>query len=339
MAYPAGRVLPDNKSVDQGGSHRPGHAVEVSQPEWVERSHLSPIADPTAWEAMTGISTVAVLYRGVFVQEFQVKGAWGIDGSIDVDPKHFKPRLNREAFVLGQFQDDVEAFLRQCHPAILEAMVRPLSEAVARGALDKWTEKRWASLWLSVPRGAPYAAAVSAWDAVFRAIPAFELAAGNKWQAIPLDQVTAFVEEVFVAPLAEEQTNDVVRAALHFLRNTGRPVIRGIRKDNSWLKFAPAAYGTTVRTRVELEEKEGAYPIGGNRFASPSGDWVPLYEGKMVQAFDHRAASVVVNPENQHRPAQPVPATPAQPRCQVHRCEKEEVLYQAFDKTRAVVIR
>ena len=242
----SGRVLPDNKSVDQGGSHRPDHAVEVSQPEWVERSHLSPISDPTAWEAMTGISTVAVLYRGVFVQEFQVKGAWGIDGSIDVDPKHFKPRLNREAFVLGQFQDDVEAFLRQCHPAILEAMARPLSEAVARGALDKWTEKRWASLWLSVPRGAPYAAAVSAWDAVFRAIPAFELAAGNKWQAIPLDRVTAFVEEVFVAPLAEEQTNDVVRAALHFLRNTGRPVIRGIRKDNSWLKFAPAAYGTTA---------------------------------------------------------------------------------------------
>ena len=63
------------------------------------------------------------------------------------------------------------------------------------------------------------------------------------------------------------------------------------------------------RTRVELEEKEGAYPIGGNRFASPSGDWVPLYEGKMVQAFDHRAANIVVKPENQHRPAQPVPAT------------------------------
>ena len=63
------------------------------------------------------------------------------------------------------------------------------------------------------------------------------------------------------------------------------------------------------RTRAELEEQESAYPVGGNRFASPSGDWVPLYEGKMVQAFDHRAASVVVNPENQHRPAQPLPAT------------------------------
>ena len=63
------------------------------------------------------------------------------------------------------------------------------------------------------------------------------------------------------------------------------------------------------RTREELEEKEGAYPVGGNRFRGPEGDWVPLYEGKMVQAFDHRAASVVVNPENRHRPAQPVPAT------------------------------
>ena len=65
-------------------------------------------------------------------------------------------------------------------------------------------------------------------------------------------------------------------------------------------------------TRAELEEREGAFPISGNRFGSPSGEWVPLYEGKMVQAYDHRAASVVVNPENQHRPAQPVPATSEQ---------------------------
>ena len=52
------------------------------------------------------------------------------------------------------------------------------------------------------------------------------------------------------------------------------------------------------RTREELEEQEGAWPIGGNRFASPSGDWVPLYEGKMVQIYNHRHASVRVNPKN-----------------------------------------
>ena len=63
------------------------------------------------------------------------------------------------------------------------------------------------------------------------------------------------------------------------------------------------------RTRAELEEWEGAWPTGRNRFGSPAGEWVPLYEGKMVQAFDHRAASVVVNLKNQHRPAQPEQAT------------------------------
>ena len=63
------------------------------------------------------------------------------------------------------------------------------------------------------------------------------------------------------------------------------------------------------RTRAELEENEGAWPADGNRFDSRSGEWVPLYEGKMVQAFDHRAASIVINPENVHRPAQPAAAT------------------------------
>ena len=62
----------------------------------------------------------------------------------------------------------------------------------------------------------------------------------------------------------------------------------------------------------ELEEQEGAWRIADNRFDSPAGIWLPLYEGKMVQAFDHRAASIVVNPENLHRPAQPQPATDEQ---------------------------
>ena len=63
------------------------------------------------------------------------------------------------------------------------------------------------------------------------------------------------------------------------------------------------------RNRMGLEEGEGAWSIGGNRFQSAQGEWVPLYEGKMVQAFDHRAASVVVNPSNLKRPAQPVEST------------------------------
>jgi hypothetical protein len=59
------------------------------------------------------------------------------------------------------------------------------------------------------------------------------------------------------------------------------------------------------RTLPELEDKERAYPIDGNRFRSTAGEWVPLYEGKMIWHFDHRAPSVVVNRDNQHRPAYP----------------------------------
>lgn len=86
-------------------------------------------------------------------------------------------------------------------------------------------------------------------------------------------------------------------------RSTGEEV-------KSWpVKYATMFHMTNdshlFRTRAELEEKEGAWPTSGNRWQSAAGEWVPLYEGKMVQAFDHRAASVVVNPENLHRPGQP----------------------------------
>ena len=90
------------------------------------------------------------------------------------------------------------------------------------------------------------------------------------------------------------------------------------RSSGEEVKAWPVKYSTMFhmtndsglfRTRSELEEQEGAWPVGGNRYQSPSGEWVPLYEGKMVQAFDHRAASIVINPKNLHRPAQPKPAT------------------------------
>ena len=58
------------------------------------------------------------------------------------------------------------------------------------------------------------------------------------------------------------------------------------------------------RTAAQLED-EGFYPVQGNHWKRGNELYLPLYEGKMVQAFDHRAASVVVNSENLNRPAQP----------------------------------
>ena len=58
------------------------------------------------------------------------------------------------------------------------------------------------------------------------------------------------------------------------------------------------------RTGEQLQA-DGFYPVAGHRWRRGNETYVPLYEGKMLQAFDHRAASVVVNPENLNRPAQP----------------------------------
>jgi hypothetical protein len=242
----SGVLLPEGKVLPQGGAHPASVSIDVIKPAWVERSHLGPVSHPTGWDAMNGASTVAVLYRGVFVQTFEVRGPWGIDGSIDVDPKHFKPRLNREGFVGSEFQAEVESFLRSCHPQILEAMVVKLQEAVVAGDLSSWNVRRWATLWLSVPRNDQYVDAVRAWDAVFRGIPAFELAVGNNWQPVPLEKLTSYSSEIYVAPLAEEQQSDTIQAAVRLLRSTGKPVVRGLRRDKAWLRYAPSSYSTTA---------------------------------------------------------------------------------------------
>ena len=65
------------------------------------------------------------------------------------------------------------------------------------------------------------------------------------------------------------------------------------------------------RTAAQLDD-EGFYPVAGNRWKRGEELYLPLYEGKMVQAFDHRAASVVVNPANLNRPAQPRETTGAE---------------------------
>ena len=62
------------------------------------------------------------------------------------------------------------------------------------------------------------------------------------------------------------------------------------------------------RTAAQLDA-EGFYPVQGHRWKRGEQLYLPLYEGKMVQAYDHRAASIVVNPENLNRPAQPREAT------------------------------
>jgi hypothetical protein len=50
----------------------------------------------------------------------------------------------------------------------------------------------------------------------------------------------------------------------------------------------------------------GWYPVALNRFQKGEATAFPLYEGKMIQSFDHRAADIVLNLQNRRRAAQPV---------------------------------
>lgn len=116
------------------------------------------------------------------------------------------------------------------------------------------------------------------------------------------------------APLFRTHHDAILTAAIY-----GRIPVLVNRADDSERKTWPVHYvrqfdmtndSGLFRTRQELDEQEGAYPIGGNRYKSAKGEWVPLYEGKMIWHFDHRAASVVINPDNQYRPAFPKPTEP-----------------------------
>ena len=64
--------------------------------------------------------------------------------------------------------------------------------------------------------------------------------------------------------------------------------------------------------RRDKLESEGWYPVEGKRWKKGEAEAVPLYEGKMVQVYDHRAAHIIVNPDNTFRAAQQRPTSVAE---------------------------
>jgi len=81
---------------------------------------------------------------------------------------------------------------------------------------------------------------------------------------------------------------------------------------NAWgIRFVTMFHQTNdaelFRTAEELA-REG-FRLDGNRWKKGKSLFLPLYEGKMVQAYDHRAASVVVEENNWFRQGQTEPTT------------------------------
>jgi hypothetical protein len=80
------------------------------------------------------------------------------------------------------------------------------------------------------------------------------------------------------APLFRTRRDATLTAAIY----SRLPVLVD-RSTGDEVKAWPVQYSTTYhmtndsglfRTRQELDEQEGAYPIGGNRFKSAKGEWV-----------------------------------------------------------------
>lgn len=95
------------------------------------------------------------------------------------------------------------------------------------------------------------------------------------------------------------------------------PVLVDKSNPGAPVKAWPVEYRTMFHMAGDSElfqnvaelEKEGAYETVLGRWQKGSQCWLPLYEGKMVQAYDHRASDVEINEENLYRPGQQTEVT------------------------------
>jgi len=254
---PGDRVLP------QGGDRRLIRRVEVSRPDWIERAAIGIPSDVAAWPSLDGSAHVEVLYRGVFVQRLQLGSLWPITGSLHVDPKKFKPSLNRESFIAEGFEEEIARYLQSIHPQVLLEALTEVRQSLDDERVSDWTIHKWVSLWLAIPRGGRYIDAAKAWDEEFRRRPAFHRlgppgeSGTAEERGLSLAELSAMKgREVFLAPVGE--SNDIVKRAVRVLRAKGLPVIRGIAREKNFL--GGASFSATTSAELILSHFQQDLP-------------------------------------------------------------------------------
>ena len=110
------------------------------------------------------------------------------------------------------------------------------------------------------------------------------------------------------APIFRNQRDADITVAIY----SQHPVLID-RTETKEKRAWPVRYGTMFhmsndsgkfRTAAQLDA-DGCYPIDRGMWKRGDDLYLPLFEGKMIQAYDHRAASVISNPDNLFRPGQP----------------------------------
>ena len=239
--------LPDGKKISQGGLSREIKAVSVDTPDWIHEAHIGPPVLFESWNTFDGSAYVDVLYRGVFVEEVVVPQFWATVGAIHVDPKHFRPKLNREGFVGDRLSAELEPFLRSCHPVVLQRAIECVREVLEESDAKGWSLQRWATLWLAVPRSGPYNEAAEAWDHEFRNRKVFRLlgAGGRQKEVSVSDLASLTADALYVAPPDLTNIDQVIQQAVRILRDSDKPVIQGVTRDTSYLGNASMIGGST----------------------------------------------------------------------------------------------
>jgi len=239
--------LPTGEEIPQGGLSKKIMPVDVEFPEWIERARLGPPTSAADLVELDGNGHVDVLYRGVFVDRVDVNALWGVEGTIDVDPRQFKHRLNREGFVGSQLQEQVTRFLQLIHPRILESALEVIVLALANDSEDYWPIHRRATLWLAIPRSEPYLEVANSWDAIFWDQKVFRLLEGSeRAREVSLSELEAIdVDKFYLAPQKIQRASVLARQAIRILRARGEPVVQGILRDASYLRAAPMTGSST----------------------------------------------------------------------------------------------
>lgn len=245
---------PGDVLLHQGGLRTAIRPVALPTPSWIEAASLGPPLVFGVWNALDGRAHVDVLYRGVFVDRLEVDRLWGIDGVIHVDPKYFKPKLNREGFVGSELREEVTRFLQEAHPTVLAAAVDCLREVLSDENTKDWTVLRWVTLWLAVPRTGAYGVAAKLWDEEFRKRKAFRLllSDGSSTRDVSIADLQGLkVDQLFLAPTALDSTTDVVKQAVRVLRARGAAVVQGIPRDGGYLGYASLTAQSTGELLVQ----------------------------------------------------------------------------------------
>ena len=229
---------PGGKEIRQGGISRELKPVSVSTPSWIHAAHIGPPVLFSAWDRFDGSAHVDILYRGVFVASVSVAGLWAIEGAIHVDPKHFRPKLNREGFVGDRLESELEPVLRSFHPAVLERAIECVREVLSGDNAKNWSLRRWVTLWLAVPRSGAYESVASLWDEEFRNRKAFRLlGVGERSEDVSIGDLEELGRNtLYIAPQNLPKESQIMQQAVRVLRNSGESVVQGVDREPQYLQ-------------------------------------------------------------------------------------------------------